>query len=382
MRDSVRRLILFFGIIIVGFIFIFIELPVFTIVLIAFLVGVMLLFLTGSLSLSSLRLKQDTAGEKEQKTQPHEEEPPEPEIPKEPSKYQQKFPTFYNWYLKIKGLFPRRKKAGKKASKAAAATPEQKGTTADAAATGALAGAGIPEATDDAGDDPFGDISLDDLDEEGIEGFERDDAFSDLDEGGESLSADMDQDAGDMMDDVASILAAEGGFSDEEFEDEELQAGDSDSDMLTPDMDLDSIDLDSLEIEDEDDGIALDEVEEQDDEPQAVVTAPMPDEEELDDDDDDDFTFGGPDETIASNVGFDAGGETKKQSSFFSSSGGGGGEGDLLGELAKGSKNVKKKVDLSLVRDLKDIDVTASELEEELSAMVVALGGKKQDDEE
>lgn len=370
MRDSIRRFLLFFGVVTIGLLLIFvlpdmygIELPVVHIILAAFLFGVIILFLTGSLSLRNLRSRKAGSDEKkerkplkkERRPEEKKKEPAHPEVPASPSFFQEQMPTFYSAYAKIKGIFSRpggRRRSKKKPG--AAITPA--GTAEKHARTESS--------------DPFGDISLDDLDEEGFDLSESGDAFSELQESG---GAGMQADYGNIMEDAAAILAKEGALSDEDFE----------GDDFAPEIDLDSIDLDALEEDEdlEDDTYLDDRGEYEDgrdgelDETPGGAGSHFPDEEE---EEEEEFMFAGPAETIASNVGFDAQSESGKTGSFFSS--GSQGEGDLLSELQKGAKNVKKKVDFSLLRDLKDVDVTARELEEELSSLVVALGGKRRDD--
>ena len=371
MKDSVRRMLLFLGIVAIGMVLLFIDLPFLYLLLIVSVFGIVLLFLTGALSLKSLRR------EKEEK-----KESGETGTQKRPGfgeKFAEKAPSFYNLYKKLTGgarkpgekaekkkeggLFGRKKKDDKEKAIAASSSGV---ITADS-------GESVDDELED--DDLFGDINLDELDDEGLDDFD-----------GDASVIDMGQDDADMSDDVASILAQAGDI------DEDLSEGDFDEpvetplddsfddsiddDLLTDDDDLDSIDLDDLETGDEEElpeGFQdLDEIED------PLAGSPVEEEESWEEKNKDQFSFGESVEAISSNVGFsDATGKEKKSSFFSKSSGGDMGEGDLLSELKSGTKNSRKKQDISLVRELKDAEVTPEELEEELSNLLTILGGKK-----
>ncbi len=367
MKDSVRRILLFFGIVAVGMILLFIDLPFLYLVLIVSLFGIFLLFVTGALSLKSLRReKVDT---------------PKEELSAKPTfgeRFAEKAPSFYNLYRKLTGgarkpkekkdkgggLFGRRKK-----------DDTEKAIAASSSGVVSSAG-GEPEIDELEEDDLFGDINLDELDDEGLDDF-----------GGDDAVIDMGQDDAYMADDVASILAQAGNLDDDLPEEGFDQPVDSplddsfddslDDDLLSADGDLDSIDLDELETGDEEelpDGFEdLDEIED------PLADSPIEEEESWEEKNKDQFSFGESAVAISSNVGFSDAKGTEKKSSFFSKSGGGGGmgESDLLSELKSGTKNIRKKQDLSLVRELKDAEVSPEELEEELSNLLTILGGKK-----
>lgn len=367
MKDSFRRILLFFGIILIGLILIFIDLPILYLILVVFLFGVILLFITGSLSLKNLRReKEDTIKEKK------------PAQPTFGERFAEKAPTFYNLYKKLTGgsRKPKEKKEKTKKEKGSGLFSRKEKEPAQTAPPAIAAPA--PEAPDDELDeeDLFGDINLDELDDEGLDDF-----------GGDEVVLDMGQDdAGYMADDVASILAQAGDLDDdlvEEGFDQPLDTplddsfdGSFDQEILTGSDDLDSIDLDEIEMDEvpelPDDLVDLDEM------PDPFADIPVEEEKSRDKKKKDDFGFGAGAEAISSNVGFLDAKETEKKSSFFSkSSGGTGSEGDLLSELKSSAKNVRKKQDLSLVRDLKDAEVSPEELEEELSNLLTILGGKK-----
>ncbi len=361
MKDSVRRILLFFGIVAVGIILLFIDLPFLYLVVIVSVFGIFLLFLTGALSLKSLRReKEDTKESGETGTQKR---------PGFGERFAEKAPSFYNLYKKLTGgarkpgekvekkkeggLFGRKKKDDKEKAIAASSS----------GVISAVSGETDDELDDD---DLFGDINLDELDDEGLDDFD-----------GDAAVIDMGQDDAGMSDDVASILAQAGDLDDDLPEggfDQSLDTSFNDSmddDLLSSDGDLDSIDLDELETGDEEelpDGFEdLDEIED--------PLADSPDEEEKNKDT---FSFGDSVEAISSNVGFsDTTGKETKSSFFSKSSEGGMRESDLLSELKSGTKNIRKKQDLSLVRELKDIEVSPEELEEELSNLLTILGGKK-----
>ncbi len=369
MKDSVRRILLFFGIVAVGMILLFIDLPFLYLVVIVSLFGIILLFVTGALSLKSLRReKEDTKESDETGTQ---------KKPGFGEKFAEKAPSFYTIYKKLTGgtrkpkekkeksggLFGRKKRVDKETAIAASSS----------GVIGSVGGEPGDEELED--DDLFGDINLDELDDEGLDDF-----------GGDAAVIDMGQDDADMSDDVASILAQAGDL-DEDIPEEgfdqpmETPLDDSfddsmDDDLLSADGDLDSIDLDELETGDEEelpDGFEdLDEIED------PLADSPIEEEESWEEKNKDQFSFGESAEAISSNVGFSDAKGTEKKSSFFSKSGGGGmGESDLLSELKSGTKNIRKKQDLSLVRELKDAEVSPEELEEELSNLLTILGGKR-----
>ncbi|MDO9539800.1 MAG: LapA family protein [Methanocalculus sp.] len=408
MRDSIRRFLLFFGTVTLGTLFIFIDLPVFYILLITFLFGVIFLFLTGSLSLSNLRRGKDLSGDQEKK---------KIEVPKGPTfreKFAEKAPSFYNLYLKterlfsplgraasgIKGRFikPTKKDSGKSTPSGkegvSASIPEKKRffeglrarlsrkkdkvtevpapsgvvdkknkTSSDDAAAGPIE-AGSTSGAGGGGDDPFGDISLEDMDEElfselgddeSVSGLKPIDSEEDLNRGGG-----IEIDSGDMMDDVASILAQEGGFADEEFSGEEL----------SPEMDLDSIDLDALDIDED-----LDDIDDLTAEPSPIQEAtsyPEEEEEEVTQTQEEPET-----RTITSNEGYQFNPDKAKTDPNLASFGGA--DSDILNSLKSDARLIKKDLDISLVRDLKDVIVTTEEIEEELSSVLIALGGKKTD---
>jgi hypothetical protein len=399
MRDSVRRFLLFFGTVTIGTVFIFVDIPVFYILLITILLGIIFLFLTGSLSLSDLRRKKKSAQEDTQK----------PKAPKKPSlreKFAEKAPSFYRIYCKverlfapigrvaggIKGRLTRSKKAPPSSKEVGlqASPPEKKrlfGGLRDRLSRKKKAGGTVP-ATPDLPDQPlspqqqaaaaagsigaadrpsgggadelFGDISLDEIDEELFNELGSDESPAELN----TLRPDEDMNAGeggeigslDMMDDVASILAQGGMVPDEEFE----------GDEFSPDIDLDSIDLDALDIDDD--------LEDPDEAPEPVRKEPKPAEEEEE--------VVEPQEepeiqTIAANQGYQFTPDKGKTDPGFAALGG---DADILSALKSDAKLVKKDLDLSLVRDLKDVEVTVEEIEEELSSVIIALGGKQEDD--
>jgi len=364
MKDSVRRMLLFFGIVAIGIILLFIDLPFLYLILIVSLFGIFLLFVTGAISLKSLRREKDKT-----------EEPVRQEGPTFGERFAEKAPSFYNLYKKLTGgarkpkekkeggLFGRKKKDGKEKAIPASSSGVVK----------ADGGESIDDELED--DDLFGDINLDDLDDEGLDDFDDDAAV-----------IDMGQDDADMSDDVASILAQagdldddlpEGGFDQPVDTPVDDPFGDSLSDdLLSADGDLDAIDLDELETGDEEE--LPDEFEDLNEIEDPLGDSTIEEEVSREEKSKDQFDFGESAEAISSNIGFsDAIGKETK-SSFFSKSGEGGmGESDLLSELKSGTKNIRKKQDLSLVRELKDADVSPEELEEELSNLLTILGGKK-----
>lgn len=374
MKDSFRRILLFFGIVLIGLLLIFIDLPILYLILVVFLFGVILLFITGSLSLKNLR--------REKENIPHEEKPAGPTFGE---RFAEKAPTLYTLYKKLTGGNRKPKEKKKKEKGSGFFSRKEKGSGLFSikekepakASTPAIA-APAAETPDDELDeeDLFGDINLDELDDEGLDDF-----------GGDEAVLDMGQDdAGYMADDVASILAQAGDLDDDSLEggfDQPLDTplddsfdGSFDQEILTGSDDLDSIDLDEIEMDEEpelpDELVDLDEI------PDPFVDTPIEEGEGWDKNKKDEFGFGAGAEAISSNVGFLDAKETEKKSSFFSKSGGGAGsEGDLLSELKSSAKNVRKKQDVSLVRELKDAEVSPEELEEELSNLLTILGGKR-----
>lgn len=367
MKDSVRRILLFFGIVAIGIILLFIDLPFLYLVVIVSIFGIFLLFVTGAFSLKSLRReKDDTPKEKLQ------------EKPSFGEKFAEKAPSFYNLYKKLTGgaRKPKETKETKEGGLFGRKKKEDKEKVIPASSSGVIKADGGESIDDELEeDDLFGDINLDELDDEGLDDF-----------GDNDTVIDMGQDDPYMADDVASILAQagdldddlpEGGFDQPVDTPVDDSFGDSlGDDLLSADGDLDSIDLDELETADEPE--LPDDFEEPEDLDDPLADSPIEEEESWEEKNKDQFSFGEAAEAISSNVGFsDATGKETK-SSFFSKSGGGGmGESDLLSELKSGTKNVKKKQDLSLVRELKDADVSPEELEEELSNLLTILGGKK-----
>ena len=404
MKDSVRRAILFLGTVSIGTFFVFVQLPVIYILLVTFVLGVFLLFLTGALTLSDLRLRRAEAEEKVD----------EPEVPAGPGwreKFEEKMPSFYRGFLKIEaaaaplgqaagGIRARLRRSPKEEMPEAAATekkplfgglrgrlarlrPGRKEEAAPAvsgpggtpgkasprdealAAAGAIAASGVQQGSGDKADDVFGDISLDELD---------DDVFAELD-GEMEMDAplpDPDSDEGvsfdpesaSFMDDAAAILAQEGALDDEAFDADELSTG----------MDLDSLeideDLDSLEIDED-----LDEIGDIDADPEkSTPAAPDTDEEEEEDQEEEQ-----PQTVIAANEGYQFTPDQEQKVPDFGALGGGS-DMDILSALKGDVKTVKKELDLSLVRDLKDVDVRAEELEDELEMVVRQLGGRKDEE--
>ncbi|MCP1715145.1 hypothetical protein J2T58_000999 [Methanocalculus alkaliphilus] len=397
MKDSVRRAILFLGTVSIGTFFVFVQLPVIYILLVTFVLGVFLLFLTGALTLSDLRLRRAKA----------EEQIDEPEIPPGPGwreKFEEKMPSFYRGFQKIEaaaaplgraaGAVKARFRRSKKEEAPVAATPatERKplfgglrerlarlrpgrkeeaapavsgpgGTPGKAsprdealAAAGAIAASGVQQGSGDKADDVFGDISLDELD---------DDVFAELD-GEMEMDAplpDPDSDEGvsfdpesaSFMDDAAAILAQEGALDDEAFDADELSTG---------------MDLDSLEIDED-----LDEIGDIDADPEkSTPAAPDTDEEEEEDQEEEQ-----PQTVIAANEGYQFTPDQEQKVPDFGALGGGS-DMDILSALKGDVKTVKKELDLSLVRDLKDVDVRAEELEDELEMVVRQLGGRKDEE--
>lgn len=360
MKDSVRRMLLFFGIVTVGVVLLFIELPFLYLLLIVSLFGIFLLFITGALSLKDLRREKDDS-----------EKPVKQEGPTFGERFAEKAPSFYALYTKLTGgkRKPKEKAEKKGGGLFGRGKKEEKAVATASAGVKADSGESIDDELDD--DDLFGDINLDELDNEGLDDF-----------GGDDAVIDMGEDDADMADDVAAILAQAGDLDDDLSDGAFDQTIDtsfddsSDDDLLTADDDLDSIDLDDLETGDEEelpDGFEdLDEL----DDP--LADSPVEEEESWDKKAKDQFSFGDSVEAISSNVGLAETTPKESKSSFFSkSSGGGMGEGDLLSELKSSTKNIKKKQDVSLVRELKDAEVTPQELEEELSNLLTILGGKK-----
>ncbi|GAA5262615.1 hypothetical protein [Methanocalculus sp. MC3] len=367
MKDSVRRMLLFFGIVAIGVILLFIDLPFLYLVVIVSIFGIFLLFVTGALSLKSLRRERDKT-----------EEPATQERPTFGERFAEKAPSFYNLYKKLNrgGGKPKEKKEKKEGGLFGRKKKDDKEKAIPASSSGAIK-ATIGESIDDEPeeDDLFGDINLDDLDDEGLDDF-----------GDNGAVIDMGQDDAYMADDVASILAQAGDLDDELPEggfDQPLDApiddsfGDSLSDdLLSADGDLDAIDLDELETGDEEE--LPDEIEDLDEIEDPLADSPIEEEVSWEEKNKDQFSFGESAEAISSNVGFSDSTGKETKSSFFSKSGRGGmGESDLLSELKSGTKNIRKKQDLSLVRELKDADVSPKELEEELSNLLTILGGKK-----
>lgn len=375
MKDSVRRMLLFFGIVIIGVILLFIDLPFIYLVVIVSLFGIFLLFITGAFSLKSLRRKKEDAKKSD--------EPIRQKGSTFGERFAEKAPSFYALYTKLTGggRKPKEKKEKKEGGLFGRKKKDDKEKAKPATSSGVIkadAGESIDDEPEE--DDLFGDINLDELDDEELDDFGDNDA-----------AIDMGQDDAYMADDVASILAQAGDLDDELPEegfnqpletpvDDSLDTSFDDSiddDLLSADGDLDSIDLDELETGDEEE--IPDGFEDSEEIEDPLADSAIEEEEGRDKTKSDEFSFGDSVEAISSNVGFsDASGKETK-SSFFSKSGGGGsmGEGDLLSELKSGTKNVKKKQDLSLVRELKDAQVSSEELEEELSNLLTILGGKK-----
>jgi len=416
MRDSVRRAILFLGTVSIGTFFIFVQLPVIYILLVTFVMGVFLLFLTGALSLSDLRLRR---GEEHNQKD-------EPEVPPGPGwreKFEEKMPSFYRGYLKIEAAVaplgrvadrvknrlrrPKREaitgdspvipppatekkrlfgglrdriaqmRSGRGGeSPSASVTIGSDGKTVKSsprdeamAAAGAIASSGVANRSGDGSDDVFGDISLDGLEDEIFAGLDGDiggdGPLFDPDGIGSEISIDMDSDPGSLMDDAAAILAQEGGLDEDAFEGDELSSG----------VDLDAIDLDddldSLEIDDDLDGIG-----DINDEPVTSPATPSDSEEEEEEEEKEKEQ---PSAVIAANEGYQF---TPEQSSKVPDFGalGGGSDMDILSALKGDVKTIKKDLDLSLVRDLKNVDVNAKELEDELEMVFKRLGGTRKEE--
>ncbi|MBR1368395.1 hypothetical protein RJ53_02320 [Methanocalculus chunghsingensis] len=406
MRDSVRRIILFLGTVSIGTFFIFVQLPVIYILLVTFVLGVFLLFLTGALTFSDLRLRRAEAEEKVD----------EPEVPAGPGwreKFEEKMPSFYRGFQKIEaalaplgraagGVKARFRRSKKEEAPVAAApttekkrlfgglrdrlariragrqgnspqTPENPGsdgrTTRSSprdeamAAAGAIAASGVTQGSGGSTDDVFGDISLDGL---------EDDVFAELDgemgmdgplldpDGGEEISVDLDAESGSFMDDAAAILAQEGGLDDEAFDADELSSG---------------MDLDTLELDEDLDALEIDEIDDIDDEPEtSSVTTPDSDEEEEEDAEEEQ-----PSTVVAANEGYQFTPDQEQKVPDFGALGGGS-DMDILSALKGDVKTIKKELDLSLVRDLRNVDVRADELEDELEMVFKKLGGRREEE--